>query len=173
MPRRQDNPLECGPISSASRRARSNRRWTAIIVPPLPGVASPHDTTSGECQRSADAHCPFRRHTAMTYPSLRSKASSPACVSSPRGREGFAFPIRPVRDRQHDQSEIVCMTGPTSSTRRYHGTSSLYLSIPYAPLRFARCRVAASSVGGCCVRGFPPRSRRWSAARYPPDAAPA
>eukprot|EP00966_Prymnesium_polylepis_P209989 4863200-Prymnesium_polylepis.1 len=25
----------------------------------------------------------------------------------------------------------------------------------------------------CCVRGFPPRARRWSAARYPSDAAPA
>ena len=128
MLRRQDNPLECGPISSASMRARNHlrvNRWTAIIVPLLPRVASPHDGRMPIGRRNAN--CPFRRQYGDDL-SLAAKQSVFACLrvitlqrsgrlrlshtTSPRSS------TRPVRDRQHDLSEVVCMTGPTSSTRR-------------------------------------------------------
>ena len=90
MLRRQDNPLECGPISSASMRARNHlrvNRWTAIIVPLLPGVASPHDTSYGrpiaarqaKPIRPADVKCPFWRQYGDDL-SLAAKQSVFACL---------------------------------------------------------------------------------------------
>ena len=80
MLRRQDNPLECGPISSASMRARNHlrvNRWTAIIVPLLPRVASPHDGRMPIGRRNAN--CPFRRQYGDDL-SLAAKQSVFACL---------------------------------------------------------------------------------------------
>eukprot|EP00966_Prymnesium_polylepis_P266371 6153242-Prymnesium_polylepis.1 len=56
-------------------------------------------------------------------------------------------------------------TNPNSSTRRYHGTSFFYCSLFYAP------RAAGWQRAQLGIRGSPPGSCRWRAARYSSDAS--
>jgi hypothetical protein len=107
----------------------------------LSGVASPHDTTdmgeAGTAGRFVDSI--FWSSTGDDISLAATTLSfSSACASSPTD----------VRKRltsfRCDKSEIV------------HSTISRdQLLLLLGLLRFARCRVAASSVGGCCIRGPP------------------